>query len=396
MNDTGIVVIGGGMAAYALAREFRKLEPETPFTIVSADDGAVYAKPMLSNALAQNKTADALVQKDAARAAQDLAITVRSQARVTRIGRDTRQIEIDSNGTSESMAYTRLVLATGATPRACPVAAHGVPVATVNSLDDYRRWRANLKDNDTVLLIGAGLIGTEFANDLASSGHAVVLTDPAPWPLSRLLPEPLGRLLSEALSCAGVEVICGHGVSALQSNGARATVMLDDGRRVGFDKALSAIGLVPNTGLAAAAGLSVDQGIVVDAYSRTDDPAIFALGDCAQTAVGLLPYVSPMLASARAMARTLAGNATPLHLPASPVVVKTPALPLVTCPPRPGAGGDWAVEGSGRDRRALFAAADGSLLGFALSGSMTRERLALSKRLPDLLPRDPGSKTNAA
>ncbi|MCW8862694.1 MAG: FAD-dependent oxidoreductase, partial [Rhodospirillales bacterium] len=110
-NDNGIVIIGSGMAGYTLAREFRKLDKVTPLTIVTADDGAVYSKPMLSNALAQNKTAETLVQKDASAAAAEMGITVRIHTSVVGIERDQKKIRLMSNKGEETLSYQSLVLA---------------------------------------------------------------------------------------------------------------------------------------------------------------------------------------------------------------------------------------------------------------------------------------------
>jgi rubredoxin-NAD+ reductase len=175
----------------------------------------------------------------------------------------------------------------------------------VNGLDDYRLWRDRLRPEDHVLLIGAGLIGVEFANDLALAGYPVTVVEPAPRPLGRLLPAALGTLLCEVLAQAGIEVICGQAVSALEPADERSLARLTDGQSIVFDKALSAIGLSANTTLAAESGLSVDQGIVVNAYLETSYTNIFALGDCAQTDAGMLPYVLPLMAEARALANSL-------------------------------------------------------------------------------------------
>ena len=154
---------------------------------------------------------------------------------------------------------------------------------------------------------------------------------------------------------------------------------------VTFDIALSAIGLAPNTALAADAGLAVDQGVRVDAFMRTSDAAIFAIGDGAQSDAGVLPYILPVMTQARALAKTLTGESTAVQLPALPVAVKTPALPCVVCPPKPGAAGEWRVDGVGDDLKALFIGPDGKALGFALSGAETKARQALAKEMPDLL-----------
>jgi rubredoxin len=156
---------------------------------------------------------------------------------------------------------------------------------------------------------------------------------------------------------------------------------------VPFDHALSAVGLTPRTGLARDAALEVQAGIVVDRLLRTSDPAIFALGDCAQTEAGPLPFIAPLLAEARALAATLVGTETPLRLPAMPVVVKTPALPIVVCPPKPGTDGAWVLDVLEKHAAvAVFRTPDGTEAGFALAGAKTGLQQAMAQRMPDLLP----------
>jgi rubredoxin-NAD+ reductase len=383
MHESGIVIVGSGMAGYALAREFRKLDSATPVEIVTADDGAVYSKPMLSNALAQGKTPDTLVQKEALRAADDFGIAVRTRTHVAGIDRAGKHISLN-NG--EHVPYGKLVLAVGARPRPYPLDGGGATrIETVNSLDDYRRWRRGIGPGTRVLLLGAGLIGAEFANDLAAAGCDVTAVDPMPWPLGRLLPEQAGHALREALEGAGVRFHLGRMVKSIAPSGGGWEALLDDGTPVGFDRVLSAIGLVPRTELAESARLAVGVGIRVDAVLTTSDPEIFAIGDCAETDAGILPYVLPLMAEARALARTLAGSPTPLCLPALPVVVKTPALPIAICPPRPGAEGQWLVSGNERDLHAVYRTPEGIDLGFALTGKESSARQSLAKEMPALL-----------
>lgn len=384
MSD--IIIIGSGLAGYTLAREIRKHDAAVSVTVITANDGAAYSKPMLSNALSQGKDPIALVQKTAADASAEHNITIRPHTHATAIDRDARTLALRIGEDRERLSFGKLILALGAAPRpyAVPGAGNGV-LQSINSLDDYRIWRSDLNDGDRVLVVGGGLIGIEFANDLAQSGHAVTVVEPAPHPLGRLLPDGLGPMVADALRQAGVSLELGHTLQSVVGDGGGHVATLDSGKRVAFNKGLVAIGLVPHTALAASAGLDTDAGIVVDETLRTTDPDIFAIGDCAQTPVGVLPFVLPLMAEARALAKTLTGRETPLHLPALPVTVKTPALPLVVCPPPANAQGQWAVEGSGIDRRALFIGPDGRNLGFALTGSATKERMALAKTLPDLL-----------
>ncbi|CAA7625081.1 NAD(P)/FAD-dependent oxidoreductase [Magnetospirillum sp. SS-4] len=375
----GVVIVGSGLGGYTLARELRRLDRDVAVTVITADGGEVYSKPMLSAAFAQGKTIQTLAQKSAGQYAEEQGISVMTRCRVAAIDRQARRLILDGGKT---LAYGRLVLAVGADPRPYRVdGSENVTIHTVNDLDDYAVWRDGLIPGGRVLLIGAGLIGAEFANDLATAGQRVAVVDPAPWPLGRLLPRELGDEMARALEGIGVALHLGRSLVRVEPGRA----ILDDGAVIDFDKALSAIGLVPRVALAAAAGLAVDKGIVVDRLLRTSDPDIFALGDCAQTEAGPLPFVLPLMAEAKALAATLAGTGTPLRLPALPVAVKTPALPVAVCPPAPGAVGEWVVEGDGRDRKALFIGADGRRLGFALSGGKAAERQSLAKEMPDLL-----------
>jgi rubredoxin-NAD+ reductase len=382
-SSHGIVVIGSGLGGYTLARELRKLDREVPLTLITADGGESYSKPMLSNALAQGKDAAALTLKSGGQMAAELAMTVLPRHRVTAIDRGAKSLRVRGPGGDDTVvAYDRLVLAVGADPRPYQVeGSDTVRIHSVNDLDDYAAWRQGLTPGARVLLIGAGLIGCEFANDLAGAGYAVTLVDPAPWPLGRLLPEELGREMAVALEGVGITLHLGRSVIRL----APGSAILDDGSEVGFDRALSAIGLLPRLGLAREAGLAVERGIVVDRLLQSSDPAIFALGDCAQAVIGPLPFILPLMAQARALAATLAGRPTELKLPALPVVVKTPALPVAVCPPPPGAAGTWVVEGEGRDRKALFVDGSGKEVGFALCGARASERQILGKAMPDML-----------
>ena len=127
------------------------------------------------------------------------------------------------------------------------------------------------------------------------------------------------------------------------------------------------------------------RGIVTDRHLRTSAANVFAMGDCAEVAGHVLVYVAPLMAAARALAATLAGEPTAVSYPAMPVAIKTPACPIVVSPPAKDAQGDWHFEGEAPDIKALFRSEAGDLLGFALTGQAVKERMALSKELPPIL-----------
>jgi rubredoxin-NAD+ reductase len=377
-----IVIIGSGMAGYTLLREFRKRGGETPVTLVTADDGRAYSKPNLSNALVQRRLPEQLASETAAQAAAKYGARILTHTRVTAIDAQTRTVTTDQG----EIAYDRLVLALGADPIPHGLSGDGAErVYAVNDLADYDRFRAALAGVKKVAILGGGLIGCEFANDLTAAGIASEVVNLGPYPLNNLLPPEIGAVMTQALADKGVAWHFGRTGKTADKAGEGVVLTLDDGRRIEADLFLSAIGLRPRTALAAAAGLSVKRGIVVDRQLRSSDPSIYAIGDCAEVEGLVLPYVQPLLLQVKALAASLAGQSASVSYPAMPVVVKTPACPLVVLPPPMGQAGAWQVDGEGSDRRALFHDPDGKLRGFALTGKTTPQRLELAKDIPGLL-----------
>jgi rubredoxin-NAD+ reductase len=384
MDGAAVVVVGSGLAGYAVAREFRRLDKTTPLVVLSRDHAGFYSKPMLSNALAGNKTPAALVMKPADKMAAELGATVRAQAVVSRI--DTLQRSVELAG-GERIAYRDLVLALGADPIRLPLQGDAADdVVSVNDLVDYGRFAERLAGVKRVAILGAGLIGCEFANDLLSRGIAPVVIDLADRPLSRLLPPPASAMLRRRLEAAGVEFRFDVAAGRVDRDAAGLAVLLSDGTTLHADLVLSAIGLKPRTALAASAGLAVNRGIVTDRFLRTSAPNVHAVGDCAEVVGHTLPYVLPLMAQGRALAATLSGKPTAVVYPAMPVVVKTPACPTVVCPPPPGAAGDWVCELADDGCETRFHSQDGVLLGFAVLGAATANKQSLAARVGGLLP----------
>jgi rubredoxin-NAD+ reductase len=377
-----IVIIGSGLAGYNLAKELRKLDKETPLVILSADGGQFYSKPMLSNALASNKQPEAIPLGSAEQMAAQLNATVRPRTRVSAIEPGKHAVRIDN----ETIAYSRLILALGAEQIRLPLegdAAHAV--LSVNDLDDYASFRTAISGGKSVALIGAGLIGCEFANDLAASGHRVDVIDIADQPLPRLLPPAGGALLRDRLGALGVIWHFCTGVKEVDRAGAQLRVTLGNGQEIIADVVLSAVGLKPRTELARKAGLKINRGIAVDRMLATSAPDVYALGDCAEVEGLVLPFVMPIMHAARALAATLAGKPTAVAYPAMPVLVKTPACPTIISPPASGAAGQWQIEQTSDSVKSLFVDASGKLLGFALNGAATAERAKLAPQLPPVL-----------
>ncbi|MBI3935991.1 MAG: FAD-dependent oxidoreductase, partial [Betaproteobacteria bacterium] len=272
-----VVVIGSGLAGYNAAREFRRLDKQTPLLVVTADSGEFYSKPMLSNALAAGKTPEAIPLSSAGQMAAQLAAAVRTRARVSALDTTRREVIIDG----ESIRYSKLVLALGAGQIRVPLAGDAADtVMTVNSLDDYARLRAAIQDKRRIAIVGAGLIGCEFANDLAANGYQVDVIDVAAQPLPRLLPPAGAEMLRRSLAGLGVTWHLGTTVASVERAADGLHVTLANGDTIQADAVLSAVGLKPETGLARAAGLAVSRGIQVNRMLQTSAPQVYALGDC--------------------------------------------------------------------------------------------------------------------
>ncbi len=378
-----IIILGSGLAGYTLAREFRKRDADTPLTILTADDGAFYSKPMLSSALASHKSPDELATAPADKMARDLDATILTHTRVEAMDPDGQTVTTEQGVT---LAWRELVLAVGASPITVPLAGDAADqILQVNNLGDYRRFREAIEGRQRVAILGPGLIGCEFANDLSAGGYEVSVIGPDATPLGRLVPPGIGTALQQALADIGVHWHLGTTANAVNAEGEELVLQLADGTEVRAGAVLSAIGLRPGTTLAEAAGLEVRQGIVVDRLLQTSRPHIHALGDCAEVEGLVLPFVLPLMQCARALAATLAGTPTPVQYPAMPVVVKTPAWPVVVAPPPRDVKGEWVVTDLETGIRALFNDTHGALRGFALGGSAVTEKQALLKQLPPLL-----------
>lgn len=358
-----VVIIGSGHAGYQVASTLRAQSADLSITVFTADDGALYSKPALSNALALGKDGDSLVRETALSWEQRLNIRVYPHTKVTHIDRANKKLQT----TIGDYPYGRLVLATGATPVVIPIDGDSTAATlSVNDLADYRRFRQRLSNKQHVTILGDGLIGCEFANDLAAHGVKVTVVGLGKWAIERLIPEPLGHALQNALSALGVEWKLQNSIRSIQSANGHYQLTLQDGQSVETDLVLSAVGLRPNIALAQAAGLETARGICTGLDHRSSDPTIFALGDCAEVNGHWVPYINPITQALPALVNNLLGQSTAADLKSTPVLVKTPILPLSVLPAM--GTGEWRVEQHDGEFAAGFYNEQGRLTGFALLG----------------------------
>src|SRR5690554_445888 len=196
-----IVVIGTGLAGYHLVKELRKLSPEQAIVMITADDGRSYSKPMLSTEFSKNKSADELAMASAADMAEQLNIVVRTNTEVTNIVPLEHKLYIGT----EEVSYSKLVLALGANVLTPPIEGDAQDrIFSINDLQDYAKFRTVADTQKRVLIMGAGLIGCEYANDMCAGGYEVDVVDPSGHALPSLLPEPAGKALQDGLEELGV------------------------------------------------------------------------------------------------------------------------------------------------------------------------------------------------
>lgn len=367
-----LVIVGAGVAGWSVAEAVRRRDPLRPILLVSACDGTVYAKPSLSTALAKALTPADLVDASAEERGLELGIQTLTRARVLKIDREKRRLITARGG----IAYGHLVLALGARQRPLPIAGDAAKeVLRVNDLRTYRDLRRRLEGGSRhVTLLGAGLIGCEFADDLTAAGHRVTVLDPAERPLSALLPADVADTLRERLAEKGVDWRLGLTLAALDHADDGLTARLSSGEALHTGVVLSAAGLMPITEPAARAGIDVDRGILSDRDMRTSDPAVYAIGDCAEVEGTCFSYIEPIRRQAEAIAAHLAGEEEPF-VPLPPLVrIKTPSLPMTVCVSgaRVGARQDWRAIAQDANGIRLEQHGTGTKPSFVLTGDYAR------------------------
>jgi rubredoxin-NAD+ reductase len=262
-------------------------------------------------------------------------------------------------------------------------------IYSVNDLLDFDDFQKAVKKSKAkkFCIIGGGLIGCEYTNDLLNGGFEVETVDPLAYCIPTLLPEVAGKAVQRALEEKGATFHFGPLVTEVnkKAEGEGLVVSLNNGETIDADLVVSAVGVRPRTALAADAGIEVNRGIVANRLLETSAKNVYALGDCVEVDGHVLVYVAPLMAGARALAKTLTGDPTSVSYAAMPVTIKTPACPVVVNPVPRDAKGEWTVQQDGNDVTAEFRGPDGQLIGFALTGTGTKNKMRLQKELPPIM-----------
>ena len=267
---SGIVVIGAGACGAQAALAARDAGHVGPIILIGDEPGTPYERPPLSK-----PSADGVLRRPIASSETFLerSIALIDGVSATRFDRKAQVVTLADGRT---VPYDRLLLATGARPRrlGCP---GGENALVFRTIEDAQAMFARAGGAGRVVIVGAGLIGLELAAVLAQRGLTVTVLEAGPRPLGRNVPRPFAKRLAERHRGHGVTILCDVTVSACANDG----VTLSDGRFLGADIIIAAIGVEPAIELARAEGLATENGICVGASLATEDPAIFAAGDCA-------------------------------------------------------------------------------------------------------------------
>ncbi|MGU9979849.1 NAD(P)/FAD-dependent oxidoreductase [Phreatobacter sp. HK31-P] len=363
-----LVVIGNGMATARLVEELgRQALGRYSILVVGAEPRLAYNRVLLSSVLAGEMAREETELKPQTWWERQ-GVTLVYGRRATGIDRDRKQLVLE-DGTL--LPYARLVLATGSDPIRLPKPGMDLPgVVTFRDHDDVGAMLAAAGPATRAVVIGGGLLGIEAAYGLAATGTRVTLLHLMDRLMERQLDAEAASLLRAALEARGITVLLGADTAAIEGEGCVEAVRLVDGRELPCDIVVSAVGIRPNATLAREAGLQVGRGIVVDDQLATSDPAIHAIGECAEHRGVCYGLVEPAYQQAAVLARQLAGRPAAYAGTVLSTNLKVSGVPVFSAGDFLGEPGTetivWRDPGLGAYRKLVLR--DGALAGAVLFG----------------------------
>lgn len=311
------LIVGGGMVADTAARGIREIDADGSIGILSDDVDAPYTRPALSKKLWTDE--EFTWDKVPLGTADDTGADIHLRTRVTAIRPEEREVDADG----QTFSYGTLLLATGGKPVALPIEdrSNGERALTFRTAEDYRRLRSLADEVDRIAVVGGGYIGSELAAALVQNGVDTVLIHTGAVLGDAVFPAALAERFEKLFRDAGVEIVAGSKVAGGDADATGARLELENGDVVRADAVVSGLGIEVATDLAEGAGLTVDDGIVVDAQLRTSTDGVWAAGDVASYPDRILgrrrvEHVDNANEQGRAAGRNLAGAAEPYtHTP---------------------------------------------------------------------------------
>lgn len=362
----GIVIIGAGLAGWHVIDAIRAKDKDIPITLITSDNGDRYHKPMLTMAISQQKSAADLVRATGSDAAEAANITLLANTQVTDIDSAAQTIQLISALRSDpvytnyaTISYEKLVLAMGAHP-IFPSSLPEDLVWHVNHIERFGQLQEQLAaGSQHVAIVGAGMVGTEIAEDLLKAGHKVTLIDLNYAPLSQMLPPQATARIAKAVQSQGINFLGGYQVSNVMRNNdgklqvsyepVAAATDSDTAQTLEpliVDHVIASTGLTVDDKLPTAAGVEFNRrtGIVVDAPTlRTNTDNIYAIGDCMSINGVACRYVAPLRAQAATVADDILGHEHGGYEHKPPMIrLKNKAISVMATGV-PQAAGNWQV-----------------------------------------------------
>ena len=309
MREYKYLIIGGGMTADAAVQGIREVDGAGSLGLISAETDQPYNRPPLTKGLWKGEPMESVWRHTPEHRAE------------LHLGRMARTIDVAAktitDDQNEAYRYEKLLLATGGRPRRLPFTSERI--IYFRTLADYRRLRALSDAHQRFVVIGGGFIGSELATALAMNKKQVTMIFPGNGLCARMFPADLSRFLNGFYRQKGVEVLAGESVSGVESRGEEVIVKTQSQREIVADAVVAGLGIELNLDLARAAGVQIEEGVVIDEVLRTSKPDIYAAGDVAS-------FFSPALGKrlrvehednantmGRLAGRNMAGKSEPYH-----------------------------------------------------------------------------------
>lgn len=271
MKHHKYLIVGGGMAADSAVRGIRKIDQSGTIAVICDEREPPYDRPPLSKSLWKGKPFESIWRNT-----HELNAYVHIDRKVVAID-PAQKTATDNSG--NVYTYEKLLLATGGSVRRLPDADESV--IYFRTVGDYLKLRELSERGADFVVIGGGFIGSEVAAALAMNGKRVTMIFPSNWIGSRVYPQPLAAFLNSYYQEKGITLLASETVKSVRTAGSKTIVTTGGGMEIVADGVVAGLGIQPNTGLAEQAGITVDNGIVVDELLRTSNPDIYAAGDVA-------------------------------------------------------------------------------------------------------------------
>ncbi len=345
-----LVVVGNGMApGRMLEHLFEHSVDAFDVTIFNAEPRVNYNRLMLSPVLSGEKTYEDIITHDDDWYARH-GVTLHKGRKIARIDRSEKTVFAEDGTTA---AYDKLVIATGSTPFIIPIPGHDLPgVVTYRDLDDVAKMLVSAERGGSAVVIGGGLLGLEAAAGLHMRGMKVTVLHLMPTLMERQLDPAAAHLLEQAIEKRGIAVRCKANTHAILGNGKVEAVKLDDGTELAADLVVMAVGIRPSIQLAKESGISVNRGVLANDQLLTDDPDIYALGECVEHRTGIYGLVAPLYDMGKVIADSLLGKPAAYTGSVMSTKLKVTGIDLYS-------GGDFA-EGKDREEIVLRDASRGN------------------------------------